>query len=46
MHGCIIFLMLNLWNVQVFKQLTEKYLKKHNMRDWLLVIASNRITFD
>ena len=45
------FLFWYAWRVQVFncsygsrylKYLTKKYLKKHNVRDWLRVIASNK----
>lgn len=28
--------------VRYLKYLTKKYLKKHNVRDWLRVIASNK----
>ncbi|KAI3829583.1 hypothetical protein L1987_03709 [Smallanthus sonchifolius] len=28
--------------LQYLKYLTKKYLKKHNVRDWLRVIASNK----
>jgi hypothetical protein len=29
-------------SVRYLKYLTKKYLKKHNVRDWLRVIASNK----
>ena len=29
-------------NCSYLKYLTKKYLKKHNVRDWLRVIASNK----
>ncbi|XP_070560628.1 large ribosomal subunit protein eL22-like [Ptychodera flava] len=28
------------------KYLTKKYLKKHNLRDWLRVVASNKETYE
>lgn len=31
-----------LYSVRYLKYLTKKYLKKHNVRDWLRVIASNK----
>jgi len=48
--GCCLILLLDCFWVWFFvyvcdrylKYLTKKYLKKHNVRDWLRVIAANK----
>lgn len=36
------FFLKNYLYIRYLKYLTKKYLKKHNVRDWLRVIASNK----
>lgn len=32
--------------LRYLKYLTKKYLKKHNLRDWLRVVASDKETYE